>query len=118
MAKRQRASSAPEKLVRVTGEDIIRHGEKPDTIERLKKLAAMPDAEIDYSDIPQWTEEQWARAMPFREWYEVRRKKEPVTVRIDKDVLAWLREEGDGYQTRMNKILREAMAAAAEKHSA
>jgi uncharacterized protein (DUF4415 family) len=37
-------------------------------------------------------------------------QKERLTVRIDKDVVAWLRSKGEGYQTRLNTILREAMA--------
>jgi uncharacterized protein (DUF4415 family) len=32
-----------------------------------------------------------------------------VTVRLDSDVLAWLKKDGKGYQDRMNAILREAM---------
>jgi uncharacterized protein (DUF4415 family) len=35
--------------------------------------------------------------------------KEPVTIRVDADVLAWLKRQGSGYQTRINKLLREAM---------
>ena len=35
--------------------------------------------------------------------------KRPVTVRLDADVLAWLRSKGGAYQTRMNKLLREMM---------
>jgi uncharacterized protein (DUF4415 family) len=33
----------------------------------------------------------------------------PVTIRVDADVLAWLKRQGRGYQTRINKLLREAM---------
>ena len=32
-----------------------------------------------------------------------------TTVRVDADVLAWLKSQGKGYQTRINTILREAM---------
>ncbi len=35
--------------------------------------------------------------------------KKPVTIRVDADVLAWLKRQGSGYQTRINKLLREAM---------
>jgi uncharacterized protein (DUF4415 family) len=35
--------------------------------------------------------------------------KKPVTIRVDADVLAWLKRQGRGYQTRINKLLREAM---------
>ncbi len=35
--------------------------------------------------------------------------KKPVTLRLDADVIAWLQEEGRGYQTRANRVLRAAM---------
>ena len=35
--------------------------------------------------------------------------KQSTTVRVDADVLAWLRSKGAGYQTRLNAILRNAM---------
>ncbi|MGB0848890.1 MAG: BrnA antitoxin family protein, partial [Thiolinea sp.] len=35
--------------------------------------------------------------------------KQQVTVRIDTDVLAWLKTDGKGYQTRLNRVLRKAM---------
>jgi uncharacterized protein (DUF4415 family) len=37
--------------------------------------------------------------------------KKPITIRIDADVLAWLQASGEGYQTRLNQILRERMEA-------
>jgi len=35
--------------------------------------------------------------------------KRQLTVRLDADVVAWLRRQGRGYQTRLNRVLREAM---------
>jgi uncharacterized protein (DUF4415 family) len=35
--------------------------------------------------------------------------KQQLTVRLDSDVVAWLRRQGKGYQTRLNSVLREAM---------
>ena len=35
--------------------------------------------------------------------------KKSLTVRIDADVLAWLKSQGSGYQTRINMLLRKAM---------
>ena len=109
MAKKKSASSQRGKLVRKSVDDILRHADKPETIERLRRLAKKPDSEIDTSDIPEMTDEQLARMIPLSEWYAMRLKKERLTIRIDKDVVAWLRSEGEGYQTRLNKILREAM---------
>ncbi len=60
MAKRAHASRR-EKLVRRNGEDILRHSKDPEAIARLKRLAEMPDSQIDFSDIPEVTAEQLAR---------------------------------------------------------
>jgi uncharacterized protein (DUF4415 family) len=70
----------------------------------LRVLEAMDEDTIDYSDIPQRTD--WSGAVVGRFY---RPMKTPLTVRIDADVLAWLRSQGPGYQTRMNRILRDAM---------
>jgi uncharacterized protein (DUF4415 family) len=42
--------------------------------------------------------------------------KQQASVRLDADVLAWLKAQGKGYQTRMNKILREAMLKDLKNH--
>ena len=72
----------------------------------LKALAEMPDSEIDFSDIPPLDEAFWKNAVrnPF-----YKPTKTSTTVRVDADVLAWLKSQGQGYQTRINAILREAM---------
>lgn len=72
----------------------------------LTALAAMPDSEIDYSDISSLDEDFWINAVrnPF-----YKPTKTSTTIRVDSDVLAWLKTQGKGYQTRMNDILREAM---------
>jgi uncharacterized protein (DUF4415 family) len=75
-------------------------------IKRLAALAARPDSEIDYSDIPPLTEKFWRNGIP-NPWY--RPVKKQLTVRLDADVIAWLRKQGKGYQTRLNGLLREAM---------
>ncbi len=72
----------------------------------LAKLAALPDDSIDYSDIPPLTEKFWKNAIR-NPWY--RPRKQQVTLRIDADVLAWLRRGGKGYQSRLNSLLRNAM---------
>ena len=75
----------------------------------LERLAALPDAEIDTSDIPPLDETFWANATRFRDRALYRPVKQSTTVRLDADVLQWLRAKGKGYQTRLNAILREAM---------
>jgi len=74
----------------------------------LAALAARPDSEIDYSDIPPLTEEFWKNAVRGRFYKPT---KTSTTVRIDSDVLAWLRGHGKGYQSRINAILRREMLA-------
>lgn len=74
---------------------------------RLESLASLSDAAIDTSDIPEWTEKEFAQAVPFHALYKPR--KEQITARIDADVLAWLKSFGKGYQTLMNELLRKEM---------
>jgi len=73
---------------------------------RLKKLSRRPDNEINTSDIPELTESFWQNAVrnPF-----YRPLKLQLTLRLDADVIAWLRRQGRGYQTRANALLRDAM---------
>ena len=80
----------------------------PEQRERLKALSERPDSEIDFSDIPPLTEQFWQNAI--RNPY-YRPTKTSTTVRIDSDVLAWLRAQGKGYQSRLNAILRREMLA-------
>jgi len=72
----------------------------------IAALALRPESEIDYSDIPPLTEEFWEKAERGRFYRPI---KESTTVRVDSDVLAWLKNHGKGYQTRLNAILRDAM---------
>jgi uncharacterized protein (DUF4415 family) len=79
---------------------------------RLKKLAVRPDSAIDFSDIPELDERFWRNAVrnPF-----YRPIKKQLTLRLDADVIAWLRRNGKGYQTRANALLRAAMLRAAHR---
>ncbi len=73
---------------------------------RLKEIEALPDEDIDYSDIPETDEAFWEKAelrMP--------KPKKAVYLRLDQDLLDWLRHQGPGYQTRINAILRSYMDA-------
>jgi uncharacterized protein (DUF4415 family) len=66
-----------------------------------KRLNAMPDDEIDTSDIPPINAHRLGK-MEIR----MPQPKELVSIRIDPDVLAWFRRRGRRYQTRMNAVLR------------
>ena len=75
----------------------------------LKRLSARPDSEIDTSDIPELTDEQWKHAVRGRFYRPVKRQ---ITARVDADVLEWLKSQGKGYQSRINAILRREMLMA------
>jgi uncharacterized protein (DUF4415 family) len=72
----------------------------------LKRLAALPDDEINCDDIPALTDAQLAEMQRGRFYRPVKKQ---ITARVDADVLAWLKSQGKGYQSRMNEILRDAM---------
>ena len=76
---------------------------------KLRALAARPDSEIDFSDIPELTDEQWKKAERGRFYRPVKRQ---ITARVDADVLEWLKSQGKGYQSRINAILRREMLMA------
>ncbi len=60
---------------------------------------------VDTSDIPELDDDFFRRA-------ELRvPAKQTVTIRLDADVLAWFKEQGAGYQTRINQLLRQYMQA-------
>jgi len=72
--------------------------------EEIRALAKMPDEEIDTSDIPEIVRSSSTVVGKF-----YRPIKQSITVRLDADVIAWLRSGGRGYQTRANKMLRTLM---------
>lgn len=100
------------KMVRYTRDTLPPLTE--DDRERLRTLAARPDSEIDTSDIPEMTPEQWKNAVRGRFYGST---KAPITARIDADVLAWLRSQGEDYQSRINDILRKEMLSATQQPS-
>jgi uncharacterized protein (DUF4415 family) len=72
----------------------------------IKALAALPEDKIDTSDIPELPPGAWKNAVRGK-WY--RPVKQAVSLRLDSDVLAWLKAKGNGYQTKVNGMLRERM---------
>ena len=81
---------------------------------KLTRLASRPDSEIDFSEIPRLKESFWKNAVPNPFYRPVKRQ---LTVRLDADVIAWLRGQGKGYQTRLNHVLREAMLTDAAQNA-
>ncbi|MFY9746950.1 MAG: BrnA antitoxin family protein [Acidobacteriaceae bacterium] len=72
----------------------------------IEALARLPEARVDTSDIPELPRGAWKNAVRGK-WY--RPIKQPVSIRLDTDVLAWLKAKGTGYQTKVNALLREKM---------
>lgn len=74
-----------------------------------KRLAAMKEEDIDTSDIAELDDDFFQRA-------ELRMPpKQAVTIRLDSDVLEWFKEQGQGYQTRINQLLRVYMQTKQQK---
>jgi uncharacterized protein (DUF4415 family) len=70
----------------------------------LARIDRMKDADIDYSDIPPLDRKFLKKATTA--WPP---GKKQLTIRLDADVLDWLKAHGKGYQTRINRILRVVM---------
>jgi uncharacterized protein (DUF4415 family) len=69
----------------------------------LARLKKMRDKDIDLSDITELDDAFFNGAnlqLPI---------KQSVTMRLDSDVLAWFKQQGKGYQTRINYLLRRYM---------
>jgi uncharacterized protein (DUF4415 family) len=73
---------------------------------RLKELNNIRDENIDVSDIPELPKEFWRKAeIVFPQ------QKQPVSLRIDSDILNWFKHRGKGYQSKINAVLRSYVKA-------
>jgi len=79
----------------------------------LRDLVALRDSQIDLSDVPEVRD--WSRAVVGKFYRPI---KKSLTIRLDADVLAWLKAQGRGYQTRINKLLRAAMEGQSRRRRA
>jgi uncharacterized protein (DUF4415 family) len=70
----------------------------------IRAIAAKRDQDIDFSDAPPVLD--WSTA-EIGKFY--RPTKKPVTMRLDSDIIQWLKADGRGYQTKANWLLRSAM---------
>lgn len=78
-----------------------------------KAIDAMEDEDIDLSDDPEVTPEQFSKAIVRRNLKPV--NKSQITLRIDADVLEWFKSQGKGYQTHINSLLKAYMEANTKK---
>jgi uncharacterized protein (DUF4415 family) len=82
----------------------------PVSKEEWERIDAIKDEDIDYSDIPEIKDLSGLRPRQVRELKKP--EKVPVSCNLDADIVEWLKQDGDGYQTRLNSILRQAMVRA------
>jgi uncharacterized protein (DUF4415 family) len=73
---------------------------------QIQQLQALKGRAPNTDDIPEAPEENWRKARRF-----YRPLKEPISIRVDADVLDWLRKKSDRYQVEINRILRKEMEA-------
>ena len=67
----------------------------------MNRLDKMSDKDIDYSEIPEF-DEDFLRSVEMK----VSPGKKSIALRLDTDVLEWMKAQGKGYQSRINAILR------------
>jgi len=108
MAKKRSASSPREKLVVKSEADIRAYTRSAAYRRDLERARSIRDSEIDYSDVPALTDEELERMVRVRAT-RLRALKRPISIRLEPDVLEWLKRGGAGYQTRINELLRKAM---------
>jgi uncharacterized protein (DUF4415 family) len=80
----------------------------------LAALAKLSDEQIDTSDIPELPADAWKDAVRGGFYRPV---KKAASIRLDADVIAWLKHGGEGYQTRANNILRQKMLEGLKKRA-
>lgn len=73
------------------------------TQERIEQLKTLAEQPVDTSDIPELTKDDF-----FKMYRPI---KKSLSIRLDSDIVAWLKSYGKGYQSRINSILRNAMTA-------
>jgi uncharacterized protein (DUF4415 family) len=112
MAKRSSVSSARGKLTTMSSGTIRNRKWGDDERHALRSASrsqasrrALPAEE--YAGIPRLTSDQLAHMTRLRD----RRRKVAVSVRLNPDVLDWLRAKGEGHLTRINDILTNLMEA-------
>lgn len=97
-------------IVRHTLEELRKSPLSKLTPEEEARLARMTDDDIDYSDSPDLSDDV---AFPLDDavigGYQWPQPKRQLTIRIDADILDWLKSKGRGHHPRLNHILRLAM---------
>jgi uncharacterized protein (DUF4415 family) len=101
-----------QRITRVSSKQLAKMKGKTD----WARVDALTDEDIeravaeDPDAAPFWTDEDWKNARVI-----FPQGKEPVTLRLDRDILAWFKQRGRGYQTRINAVLRAFVEAQKQK---
>ena len=93
------------KIVRYSSENIPKPTKKD-----WERLDSVKEENIDFSDIPKVTD--FSKFHPWEQREMFKPIKVSVTCKLDADIVAWLKQGGKGYQTRLNSILRQVMTYA------
>ena len=86
----------------------VTHDGSPLTPAQIARLDSVESRIGDSVDAPELPEAAWANAVIGKHY---KPRKEAISLRVDMDVLDWLRNKGPGYQTEINRILRAQMLA-------
>ena len=81
----------------------------------LDRVDKIKDNDIDLSDNPEITPEMFAKSIVRKGLKPIKRKAQ-ITLRIDEDVLTWFKNQGPGYQTHINSLLK-AYKEAHQEHA-
>lgn len=73
---------------------------------RIKDIKSIKEKDIDYSDIPELDKDFWDNAKPVYP-----RVKKAISIRLDEDIIEFFKEEGKGYQSKINNVLRRYVEA-------
>lgn len=85
-------------------ERYTRHNSKSKT--NFEALRKMDDSEINYTDIPETTEDFWKDAKLFMPSDKVH-----LSLRLDEDIVKFFKIQGRGYQTRINSVLKSYVSS-------
>ena len=73
---------------------------------RMKQISSIKEKQIDYSDIPPLDKDFWDNAKPM-----FSKGKKAISIRLDEDIIEFFKEEGKGYQSKINNVLRTYIEA-------
>ncbi len=77
----------------------------------LAKLRRMADKDINYKDSPATTKEFWEDAQVFMPQHKIH-----ISLRLDEDIVNFFKEEGSGYQSRINAVLKAYINSHSNDH--